>query len=201
MGYVQLEQKALFAREVEHGGTVRRGRRKLDRPVSTRRPMHVVLTSQRACGPWSLRRHERAVRDALREMAGRFGIVVYDFANRLTSGGRAPVELSTRDWFTLLVVHANDQQTFRSALVIHAERRVRPTSNRLSRCQKMLGTIDRLVSKALHDFQDADGEPLGGAGVALCQVFDGTFEVFGGLRRPNDDQGRTWRSTRARTSS
>src|SRR6185436_14595537 len=65
----------------EHGGAVRRGRRKLDRPVSTRRPMHVVLTSQRARGPWSLRRHDRAVRDALREMAHRFGIVVYEHAN------------------------------------------------------------------------------------------------------------------------
>ena len=88
MRYVQFVQKALFAREVhaelartEHGGTVRRGRRKLDRPVSTRRPMHVVLTSQRARGAWSLRRHERAVRDTLREMAHRFGIVVYDHAN------------------------------------------------------------------------------------------------------------------------
>jgi REP element-mobilizing transposase RayT len=81
-------QRPLFAREVqaelartEHGGTVRQGRRKLERPVSTRRPMHVVLTSYRARGPWSLRKHDRAVRDALGEMARRFGIRVYDFAN------------------------------------------------------------------------------------------------------------------------
>jgi REP element-mobilizing transposase RayT len=81
-------QRPLFARDVhaelvrtEHGGAIRRHRRKLERPVSVRRPMHVVLTSHRARGAWSLRRHERAVRDALREMAGRFGIRVYDFAN------------------------------------------------------------------------------------------------------------------------
>jgi REP element-mobilizing transposase RayT len=81
-------QQALFARDVHaelvrtaHGGAVRRGRRKLERPVSTRRPMHVVLSSERARGAWSLRRHERTVRDALRKMAHRFGVLVYDFAN------------------------------------------------------------------------------------------------------------------------
>src|SRR5258706_7452402 len=80
--------RPLFARDVqselvrtEHGGAVRRGRRKLERPVSVRRPMLVVLSSQRARGPWSLRRHENVVRDALRAMARRFGIRVYDFAN------------------------------------------------------------------------------------------------------------------------
>src|SRR3954469_22225206 len=86
--YILLVQQTLFSAHVHaelvrtaHGGTLARGRRKLERPVSTRRPMHVVLTSQRARGPWSLRRHERAVREALRAMARRFGIVVYDFAN------------------------------------------------------------------------------------------------------------------------
>src|SRR6266850_12225 len=81
-------QRALFASNVHaelvrtaHGGAVRRGLRKLERPVSTRRPMHVVLSSERARGAWSLRRHERTVRDALRKMAHRFGVRVYDFAN------------------------------------------------------------------------------------------------------------------------
>ena len=81
-------QRSLFASDVqaelsrtEHGGAVRRHRRKLERPVSVQRPMHVVLTSHRARGPWSLRKHERDVRDALRAMARRFGIRIYDFAN------------------------------------------------------------------------------------------------------------------------
>jgi len=65
----------------EHGGDVGRGRRKLERPVSTRRPMHLVLTSRRARGPWSLRKHDRVVRDVLRSMARRFDIRIYDFAN------------------------------------------------------------------------------------------------------------------------
>ena len=65
----------------QHGGDIRRGKRKLERPVSTRRPMHVVLTSQRARGPLSLRKHERTVRDVLRRMARRFEVRIYDFAN------------------------------------------------------------------------------------------------------------------------
>ena len=81
-------QLPLFGRQVEvelrrteHGGEVRRGRRKLERPVSTRRPMHVVLTSRRARGPWSLRKHDRTVRDVLRRMARRFDVRIYDYAN------------------------------------------------------------------------------------------------------------------------
>jgi REP element-mobilizing transposase RayT len=65
----------------QHGGDVLRGRRKLERPVSTRRPMHLTLTSRRARGPWSLRKHDRAVREVLRRMARRFEVRVYDFAN------------------------------------------------------------------------------------------------------------------------
>jgi REP element-mobilizing transposase RayT len=83
-----MSQRSLFGRELraelartEHGGAIRRGRRKLERPVSTRRPMHVVLSSRRAEGPWSMRKHQRAVREALRDMARRFGVRIYDFAN------------------------------------------------------------------------------------------------------------------------
>jgi REP element-mobilizing transposase RayT len=81
-------QRSLFPHDVhaelartEHGGAVRRGRRKLERPISVRRPMHLVLSSHRARGPWSLRKHAPAVQGALREMAQRFGIRIYDFAN------------------------------------------------------------------------------------------------------------------------
>jgi REP element-mobilizing transposase RayT len=43
--------------------------------------MHVTLHSDKARGHWSLRRHERAVRDALRACVRRNRIKVYDFAN------------------------------------------------------------------------------------------------------------------------
>ncbi len=64
-----------------HGGSDARGHRKVERPVSTRRPMHLTLHSDRARGAWSLRRHERAVHRALRACAKRSGIKIYDFAN------------------------------------------------------------------------------------------------------------------------
>jgi REP element-mobilizing transposase RayT len=65
----------------EHGGATRRGRRKLERPVSTRLPMHLTLQSKRARGAWSMLRHRRAVHEALRACARRTGVRVYDFAN------------------------------------------------------------------------------------------------------------------------
>jgi REP element-mobilizing transposase RayT len=43
--------------------------------------MHVVLSSKRATRSWSLRKHERSVRAALRACAARTGVKVYDFAN------------------------------------------------------------------------------------------------------------------------
>jgi REP element-mobilizing transposase RayT len=67
--------------QTRHGGDERRGQRKIERPVSTRRPMHVTLHSDRARGPWSLLRHQQAVRDTVRVCAKRSGIQVYDFAN------------------------------------------------------------------------------------------------------------------------
>jgi REP element-mobilizing transposase RayT len=88
MEYIRSVQRSLFSDELrrelartEHGGAVRPHRRKLERPVSTRRPMHIVLSSRRARGAWDLREHERAVRKALRDMARRFGVRVYEFAN------------------------------------------------------------------------------------------------------------------------
>jgi hypothetical protein len=68
------------SREPSTAGALGRGRRKLERPVSTRRPMHVVLSSKRARGEWSMRKHDRAIK-ALRAAARRFAVRVYDFAN------------------------------------------------------------------------------------------------------------------------
>jgi hypothetical protein len=75
-------QRAAFAlARTDHGGSVRRGCRKIERPISTRRPMHVVLRSDRAHGSWSLRRYYREVRVALHACADRNDVKVHDFAN------------------------------------------------------------------------------------------------------------------------
>jgi len=68
-------------RRGEHGGDFRRGRRKLERPVSARRPMHVVFHSRRARGAWSMRKHHAKIREALRACRERSGVRIYEFAN------------------------------------------------------------------------------------------------------------------------
>jgi REP element-mobilizing transposase RayT len=68
---------------IEHGGEVRRGRRKLSRPIDLRRPLHVVMRASRARGRWGMRTrgNERLVGWALRRFAARYRIRVYEFAN------------------------------------------------------------------------------------------------------------------------
>jgi len=68
---------------LEHGGSLGRGKRKTARPIHPQWPLHVVLRSSRATGPWSLLRPELdgAIRHDLGSLARRFGVRVYQFAN------------------------------------------------------------------------------------------------------------------------
>lgn len=67
----------------EHGGTLRRGRRKEARPLATKRPVHVVLRSSRARGQWSFlhTRNRMTVEKLARGTASAFGVKVRQFAN------------------------------------------------------------------------------------------------------------------------
>src|SRR6266487_2591621 len=79
----------------EHGGEIRAGRRKIARPIDTRRALHVVMRSSRAQGAWSLRRREAAqiIQRMLRRFSKRYGIRVYEFAN---AGNHVHLLLRTR---------------------------------------------------------------------------------------------------------
>jgi REP element-mobilizing transposase RayT len=87
-----MKQVPLFSRgefsvpSTEPGGSLRVGRRKIARPFSRRCSVHVVLQSSRARGIWSLRRleTEARVRTAMRSLARRHGVRVYEFANSAT---------------------------------------------------------------------------------------------------------------------
>ncbi|MBI3557763.1 MAG: transposase [Deltaproteobacteria bacterium] len=72
-----------FATRLDHGGEIRKGKRKLARPVDTKRPMHLVLRSTRAKGRWSLLApgNGRVVRRLVFELAAPSEVRVYDFAN------------------------------------------------------------------------------------------------------------------------
>ena len=81
-------QVPLFGREwrshrLEHGGALRRSKRKIARPISPRRAHHVVFCSSRARGPWSLRNraHQQDVEQIVRAAARRHGVRIYRFAN------------------------------------------------------------------------------------------------------------------------
>lgn len=83
-------QLALFARSelaklspVAHGGDIGKGRHKGRRPFSPRRPLHIVMRSSRARGPWSLlsRSNRDVVGALLRRLATENAVQVYQFAN------------------------------------------------------------------------------------------------------------------------
>jgi hypothetical protein len=85
-----MKQLSLFPRgtlkaatRTEHGGVTGMGRHKGARPFASRRPLHVVMRSPLARGPWSmLRAANRAAIDViLKRYASRYRVRVYRFAN------------------------------------------------------------------------------------------------------------------------
>lgn len=54
-----------------HGGPATAGKRKSRRPISLKRPMHLMLSSKRARGRWSLASHGREIRGLVRDTAAK----------------------------------------------------------------------------------------------------------------------------------
>ena len=78
-------QLNLFEEEKQkltHGGEYSVGRRKLKRPLSLRKPMHVVLRSERAKGSWSLRafQNQPQVSRLINKFGKRFHVSVYRYS-------------------------------------------------------------------------------------------------------------------------
>jgi REP element-mobilizing transposase RayT len=69
-------------KRLEHGGSLGKGRRKLARPITTRRPLHVVLRSEEAVGELALTRKRNAdfIRSKMKELSKRMHIKVYELA-------------------------------------------------------------------------------------------------------------------------
>lgn len=59
---------------LSHGGAAAHGKRKTARPIATRRPMHVVVKSERATRDWSLLRHRKNIEQTIEATAKRFHI-------------------------------------------------------------------------------------------------------------------------------
>jgi len=67
----------------QHGGVETKGHRKLERPLSTSRPIHLVLKSHRAKGVLSFLTHKNkpVVEAIIRGKARKFGVRICQFAN------------------------------------------------------------------------------------------------------------------------
>lgn len=75
-------QLVLFDDKVprEHGGQHSVGRRKGQRPLDSKRPIHLVLRSSHAKGPLSLILYSKWIRELLGRLTRRWGIVLYEFS-------------------------------------------------------------------------------------------------------------------------
>jgi len=67
-------------KKIEHGGELAIGKRKQARPLSTKKPIHLVLRSNSATGPTSLLLHSRFIRSLIAFLCKRFAIVLYEFS-------------------------------------------------------------------------------------------------------------------------
>jgi len=70
-----------FLARKEHGGSHSVGRRKVARPIATRRPMHMTLRSSSCRGRLSLHTKAKEIRSLVRSLASRFQVRVSSFSN------------------------------------------------------------------------------------------------------------------------
>jgi REP element-mobilizing transposase RayT len=68
---------------LEHGGSVRKGRRKIRRPFDPKRSMHLVMRSARAKGAWSFlhRRNKARIHTLLVDLCDRYQVKLYRYEN------------------------------------------------------------------------------------------------------------------------
>lgn len=81
---MKSRQMNLFQKpSLEHGGGLRKDRRKSIRPIDTKRPMHLVLRSSRAKGRWSFlhQNNVNRVSQIIRESGKHFDVKVYRSSN------------------------------------------------------------------------------------------------------------------------
>ncbi|MBI2605879.1 MAG: transposase [Deltaproteobacteria bacterium] len=79
-----MRQLALLPKpSLEHGSSLRTGKRKIARPIDTKRAMHLVMRATRARGPWSMLReeHKPKIERLVHLASSRHGVRVYRFSN------------------------------------------------------------------------------------------------------------------------
>lgn len=66
--------------EIEFGGDLSKGKRKSKRPISTKKPMHLILKSSNARGKFALAPSNRQMEALIYKMGRRFGLKMYSVA-------------------------------------------------------------------------------------------------------------------------
>ncbi len=80
LGMKQLHLIPNFNTCKEHGGTFSLGKRRKKRPLSLKKPLHLVLRSDFAFGSRSLLRHRPLIEKVLAKAKKRFSIRIYEMA-------------------------------------------------------------------------------------------------------------------------
>ena len=81
---MRAQQLNLFPKpSLEHGGSIRKGKRKIQRPFDRKRPMHLVLRSTRATKEWSFlhRRNKGAIHGLVVDLAEKYRVKLYKYEN------------------------------------------------------------------------------------------------------------------------
>jgi REP element-mobilizing transposase RayT len=81
---MRAQQLNLFPKPpIDHGGSIRKGKRKIQRPFDRKRPMHLVMRSTRAKKEWSFlhRRNKGAIHALLVDLAEKYRVKLYKYEN------------------------------------------------------------------------------------------------------------------------
>ena len=72
-----------FSQRTRHGHEIRKGKRKLSRPIDPGKPLHLVFGSERAKGLWSFRclKHMDQIKKLIYSLARKNQIKVLEYAN------------------------------------------------------------------------------------------------------------------------
>lgn len=76
-----MKQLSLIKKEkTDFGGSLGKGKRKSKRPLSTKKPMHLIIKSERARGKFAFNPSDQKMKMLIVQMANRFGIRLYTSA-------------------------------------------------------------------------------------------------------------------------
>lgn len=99
---IQMKQHQLYLfndkRDLTHGGSKAKGKRKVSRPLSTKLPIHLVL---KAKDPFQLLRNVEIIEQTIRKYANKFGVTIYELAvhaDHIHLGFKVPSRDLYRRW-------------------------------------------------------------------------------------------------------